>query len=208
MSTSVAVVDYGMGNLHSIGKALEHVGADVTISADRDSIMSADRVVFPGVGAIRDSMAELKRLHLAEVVKEAAATKPVLGVCLGMQAMLEFSEENGGIDCLGLIPGAVRHFADRDELADLKIPHMGWNNVRQHASHPLWADIPQDSRFYFVHSYYAAPTDTSTISGSCLYGVEFAAVLARDNLFATQFHPEKSQVVGLKLLSNFLNWSP
>ncbi|MGB0721745.1 MAG: imidazole glycerol phosphate synthase subunit HisH [Gammaproteobacteria bacterium] len=208
MSTSVAVIDYGMGNLHSIGKALEHVGAKVTISADHDSIMAADRVVFPGVGAIRDSMAELERLHLAEVVKEAAANKPVLGVCLGMQAMLDFSEENGGVNCLGLIPGAVKHFAARDELVGLKIPHMGWNNVQQRMGHPMWADIPQDSRFYFVHSYYAAPSDASALAGSCEYGIEFAAVLARDNLFATQFHPEKSQVVGLQLLSNFLHWSP
>ena len=208
MSTQVAVIDYGMGNLHSIGKALEHVGACVTITAERDAVLAADRVVFPGVGAIRDCMSELNRLNLAPVVREAAAIKPFLGICLGMQLMLDRSEENGGVDCLGLIHGEARHFGQHDEMNGLKIPHMGWNTAPPQREHPLWADIDRDARFYFVHSYYAAPRDPAHIAAVTAYGVEFASVLARDNLFATQFHPEKSQKAGLQLLANFLKWNP
>ena len=208
MNTSVAVIDYGMGNLHSIGKALEHVGARVTITAERNAILAADRVVFPGVGAIRDCMRELNRLELSSVVKEAAAAKPFLGICLGMQLMLDRSEENGGVDCLGLIHGEARHFNRHDAMAGLKIPHMGWNTARRQTEHPLWADIDPDARFYFVHSYYADPGDPAHTAASTEYGIRFASVVARDNLFATQFHPEKSQKAGLQLLANFLTWNP
>jgi glutamine amidotransferase len=210
--SSVAIIDYGMGNLHSIAKALEHVaGKDrVIVSSSHEKILSADRVVFPGVGAIRDCMSELKKSGLDEVVEKAAADRPVLGVCLGLQALLEVSEENQGTSCLGIIPGKVLHFP-RDMHADgsgdrLKIPHMGWNQVQQR-EHAMWQDIPEDSRFYFVHSYYASPDDECDIAATTPYGVEFASVLAHDNIFAVQFHPEKSQHAGLQLLSNFVRWN-
>lgn len=210
MST-VAIIDYGMGNLHSIAKAVEHVaGANrVTVTADAAAIRGADRVIFPGVGAIRDCMQELQRLGLDEVIREVAGQRPLLGVCLGMQALLETSEENGGIPALGVFAGQVRRFPDglreTDSDARLKIPHMGWNRVDQRP-HPLWDGIPQGSRFYFVHSYFAQPTHTEDCSGTTDYGISFASALARDGIFAVQFHPEKSQHVGLRLLANFVEW--
>lgn len=210
--TSIAIIDYGMGNLHSIAKALEHVAGKerVIVSSQHEQILAADRVVFPGVGAIRDCMAELRRSGLDEVVAQAAAVKPLLGVCLGMQALLDISEENQGTECLGIIPGTVVHFSGNlpdDAGADrLKIPHMGWNQVRQQSDHPLWNGIPDESRFYFVHSYFAAPSSEEDIAATTPYGIDFASVLARGNIFAVQFHPEKSQHVGLQLLSNFVHW--
>ncbi|MGB5438554.1 MAG: imidazole glycerol phosphate synthase subunit HisH [Gammaproteobacteria bacterium] len=212
--TSIAIIDYGMGNLHSIAKALEHVsGKDrVIVTGVRETILAADRVVFPGVGAIRDCMAELRRSGLDEVVVAAAERgKPVIGVCLGMQALLDASEENQGVDCLGVIPGRVVRFPrDMRDPADgnkLKIPHMGWNQVHQRGKHPLWKDIPMDSRFYFVHSYYAVPAQANDVAATSPYGLDFASVIARDNVFAVQFHPEKSQHAGLQLLSNFVGWN-
>ena len=212
--TSIAIIDYGMGNLHSIAKALEHVsGKDrVIVTGVRETILAADRVVFPGVGAIRDCMAELRRSGLDEVVVAAAAlAKPVIGVCLGMQALLDASEENQGVDCLGVIPGRVVRFPrDMRDPADgsrLKIPHMGWNQVHQRGEHPMWKDIPMDSRFYFVHSYYAVPAQVNDVAATTPYGLDFASVIARDNVFAVQFHPEKSQHAGLQLLSNFVGWN-
>ena len=210
--TSIAIIDYGMGNLHSIAKALEHVAgkARVIVSSQHKQILAADRVVFPGVGAIRDCMVELKRSGLDEIVVQAAATKPLLGVCLGMQALLDLSEENQGTECLGIIPGKVVRFPG--ELQNgagggrLMIPHMGWNQVQQQLGHTLWRDIPDASRFYFVHSYYAAPERTEDIAATTPYGLDFASVLVRGNIFAVQFHPEKSQHAGLKLLSNFVHW--
>ena len=210
--TSVAIIDYGMGNLHSIAKALEHVaGKDrVIVSSSHAQILAADRVVFPGVGAIRDCMAELKKSGLDEVIARAAANRPVLGVCLGLQALLESSEENQGTACLGLIPGNVVHFPRDMHASDsgdrLKIPHMGWNQVQQQRKHAMWKDIADNSRFYFVHSYYTAPSRPDDVAATTPYGIEFASVIARDNLFAVQFHPEKSQHAGLQLLSNFLDW--
>lgn len=212
MST-VAVIDYGMGNLHSIGKALQHADPQtrVLVTADPAQIRGADRVVFPGVGAIRDCMAALRELGLIPLLAELSATKPFLGVCLGMQALLEESEENDGVTCLGLLPGRVVRFSD--ELRDgygqiLKIPHMGWNRVHQTGDHPLWEGIPQDSRFYFVHSYYASPTLPEHIAATSEYPMPFASALSVGKLFAVQFHPEKSQSAGLKLLANFLQWNP
>ena len=209
MST-VAVIDYGMGNLHSIAKALQHadIGVNVQISADAHIIQTADRVVFPGVGAMRDCMQALEALKLVDVIKNVAQDKPFLGICLGMQALLTDSEENGGIPCLNLFPGHVRHFAE--PLIDaqgqpLKIPHMGWNRVKQ-KPHPLWQDIAQDSRFYFVHSYFAIPDHPQDSIASSDYPQPFTCALAKDNVFAVQFHPEKSQTVGLQLLQNFLRW--
>lgn len=212
MST-IAIIDYGMGNLHSIAKALEHVAGKerVIVSGDHDKILAADRVVFPGVGAIRDCMAELERSGLDTVVKKAAANKPLLGVCLGMQALLDHSEENQGTDCLGLIPGNVRHFPgpdpDNSEGERLKIPHMGWNQVQQQRGQSMWTDIPNDSRFYFVHSYYVETSRAEDVAATTRYGIEFASVLVHENIFAVQFHPEKSQHAGLQLLSNFVHWN-
>lgn len=208
---SVAVIDYGMGNLHSISKALEHVSSDqrVFVTSNPEEIKSADRVVFPGVGAIRDCMKALEAQGLAPVVKEVANDRPFLGICLGMQALLDESEEGGQVDCLGLIPGQVCHF-EKGMIAEngekLKIPHMGWNNVRHGGSHPLWQGIPEDSRFYFVHSYYARPQAAENCAATADYPEPFCCALTRNNVFAVQFHPEKSQTVGLRLLENFLKW--
>lgn len=218
--SSVAVIDYGMGNLHSISKALQHASPEtnVVVTSDAETILNADRVVFPGVGAMRDCMNALKELNreclenhqwnLASVIKEAAQTKPFLGICLGMQALLNDSQENGHTDCLGILDGHVLKFPE--PLLDangeiLKVPHMGWNQVKQ-TSHPLWQNIPDESRFYFVHSYYAAPKSSGIIAGTSDYPNAFACALMQKNVFAVQFHPEKSQTVGLQLLANFLNW--
>ncbi|WP_432743209.1 imidazole glycerol phosphate synthase subunit HisH [Methylobacter sp. G7] len=210
MST-VAVIDYGMGNLHSIVKALQHAApeVDVVCVSDADTILGADRVVFPGVGAIRDCMQALNQSGLAAVIREVANTKPLLGICLGMQALLTDSEENNGTQCLDVVAGHAVHFAEALTDGDgnvLKIPHMGWNQVHQLHPHPLWENIPQDSRFYFVHSYYAQPDDAAAIAATTQYPNAFTCALAQDNVFAVQFHPEKSQVVGLQLLNNFLHW--
>lgn len=212
MST-VAVIDYGMGNLHSIGKALQHADPQtrVIVTADPGQLRRADRVVFPGVGSIRDCMAALHEFDLIPLLTELSSTKPFLGICLGMQALLEESEENDGVACLGLLPGRVVRFAD--DLRDgngqtLKIPHMGWNQVHQTGAHPLWEGIPQDSRFYFVHSYYASPTKPEHIAATTDFPFAFASALSLGKLFAVQFHPEKSQAAGLQLLANFLRWNP
>lgn len=209
--STVAVIDYGMGNLHSVASALEHVANDVEVlvTGDAEQIMAADRVIFPGVGAIRDCMAEILRLGVNQVVAEVAATKPMLAICVGMQALMDRSEENHGVDCLGLFPGQVKFFGK--DLVDkagtkLKVPHMGWNQLHQTIDHAMWRGIAQDSRFYFVHSYYIHSEDPSLVAASCDYGVDIHAALYRDNVFAVQCHPEKSSTAGLQLLSNFLSW--
>lgn len=213
MSGIVAVIDYGMGNLHSVASALEHVGADkVLVTHDAELIRTADHVVFPGVGGIRDCMAEIRRLKCDELLLDVldAQHKPVLAICVGMQALLDHSQENGGVDCLGIIPGEVRFFGSplvNGEGDRLKVPHMGWNQVRQVSKHPLWGGIEDNSRFYFVHSYYVDVLDRELRAGSVQYGVSVDAALARDNLFAVQFHPEKSHTAGLQLLRNFVNWN-
>ena len=214
----IAVIDYGMGNLHSVAKALEHVGAqlgqqiEVVVTPDPQLIAAADRVIFPGVGAIRACMAEINRLEIGRIVRQAIETKPVFAICVGMQALMTRSEENGGVDCLGIVDGQVRYFGDAlngEAGQRLKVPHMGWNEVEQVGTHPLWQGIADRSRFYFVHSYYV-PHDKDSlgrgVAGVARYGKEVAAVIARPNLFATQFHPEKSQEAGLSLLRNFLQW--
>jgi len=208
--SSVAVIDYGMGNLHSIAKALQHAAPDVDVHivSEADAIVRADRVVFPGVGAIRDCMQALQLGGLSDVIKDVAKNKPLLGICLGMQALLTDSEENNRTGCLNVIPGHVVRFPEalKDSAGNsLKIPHMGWNQVHQRP-HPLWQGIPQDSRFYFVHSYYAQPDNASMIAATTDYPTPFACALSKDNVFAVQFHPEKSQTVGLRLLQNFLHW--
>ncbi|MDX9740301.1 MAG: imidazole glycerol phosphate synthase subunit HisH [Gammaproteobacteria bacterium] len=203
--TTVAVIDYGMGNIRSVCKALEHVadGARIVVARDGDSVLGADRVVLPGVGALRDCIGELRRLELVEALLEAIRNRPFLGICLGMQALMDHSEENGGTPGLGVIAGNVPRFAAG---SGLKVPHMGWNQVHQTRPHPLWRDVPQDSYFYFVHSYHVSPTAAADVAGTTAYGIEFASALARDNVFAVQFHPEKSQRAGLALLANFLRW--
>ena len=206
---TIAVIDYGMGNLHSVGKALEHVGsARVQITSDPQVIRDADRIVLPGVGAIRDCMAQMREHQLLEVIREVSSDRPFLGICVGMQALLDSSEENGGVDCLGLIPGRVRAFGQSLYQAQqrLKVPHMGWNTVEQRLPHPMWHNIPDQSHFYFVHSYYVEAENPRQVAGSCQYGVEFAAALADGARFAVQFHPEKSHTHGLQLLQNFVAW--
>jgi glutamine amidotransferase len=212
MST-IAVIDYGMGNLHSVAKAIEHVCDDqkVIVTADSELIGNADRVVLPGVGAIRDCMAEIKRLELDKVIYEVVKEKPFLGVCVGMQALLTESEENEGTQCLGIIPGHVRFFGynliDPKTNVSLKVPHMGWNQVTQNHSHPLWKDIANNERFYFVHSYYVDPESDEVLVGTSHHGVTMAAAISYKNIFAVQFHPEKSQHCGLQLYHNFVNWN-
>ena len=211
----VAVIDYGMGNLHSVTKAIEHASTElkgetkVFVTSDAYEISQADRVIFPGVGAIRDCMAEIRRLKVDHIIQEAITKKPVLAICVGMQALMLTSEENGGVECLGLIKGKVKHFGD--PLMDrngktLKVPHMGWNQVSRTKAHPLWRGIPDDSRFYFVHSYYVNTEEEKRVAGTANYGLDIVACLSDINIFAVQFHPEKSQEVGLSLLRNFLTW--
>ena len=207
----IAVLDYGMGNLHSAAKALEHVAPNdhVVVTSDSLEVDRADRVLFPGVGAIRDCMHEIRRLGFDQAVAKAIQEKPVLAICVGMQALMTHSEENEGVDCLDLVAGEVRYFgADLREAAGerLKVPHMGWNRVHQQVDHPLWQGITQDSRFYFVHSYYVEVDDPSVVAGTCHYGGQFTAALCTQNLFAVQFHPEKSHTAGLQLLRNFVAW--
>ena len=213
MSGVVAVIDYGMGNLHSVASALEHVGAEqVLVTHDAELIRQADRVVFPGVGAMRDCMAEIHRLKCDQLLADALLEqqKPVLAICVGMRALMTRSEENDGVDCLELIPGNVRYFGSSLNSAEgerLKVPHMGWNEVHQTRDHPLWQGIEDRTRFYFVHSYYVDAAQRDLVAGALDYGVHVDAALARDNLFAVQFHPEKSHTAGLQLLKNFLQWN-
>lgn len=213
MASTIVIVDYGMGNLRSVAKALEHVtppATTVRVSADPHAVRTADRVVFPGQGAAADSMRALRETGLDQALVEAMREKPFLGVCMGMQVLLESSEENGGTPCLGRFPGRVRYFGGALDAvpggAALKIPHMGWNTIRQTGPHPLWTGIPQDSWFYFVHSYYADPAEEALRLGVTEYGIPFTSVLGRDNVFAIQSHPEKSAAAGLRLLENFARW--
>lgn len=206
----IAVIDYGMGNLHSVASALHKVAPQlqVAITSDETQIRQAKRVILPGVGAIRDCMAEIRRLGIDELVREVATQKPLLAICVGLQALMTHSDENGGVACIDWFAGEVKHFPEGVDAQGqrLKIPHMGWNQVQQQQPHPLWANIPQGSRFYFVHSYYVAAQQRQWVSATCEYGVGFDAVLAKDNVFAVQFHPEKSQHAGLQLLQNFSHW--
>jgi glutamine amidotransferase len=209
----IAVVDYGMGNLRSVSKALEHVApeAEVLVTSDPAAIRAAERVVVPGQGAMPDCMRELDARGLRAPVIDAAGSKPFLGICIGLQMLFERSEE-GGVAGLGLLAGTVRRFAQdlRDPAsgARLKVPHMGWNEVMQAKSHALWGGIGDGERFYFVHSYYADEADHALASGRTRYGSAFTCAVARANIFAVQFHPEKSQAAGLQLLRNFVHWRP
>jgi glutamine amidotransferase len=211
MPQHIAIVDYGMGNLRSVEKALVHVAGDarVEITDDPEAIRGADRVVFPGQGAMPDCMRCLQESGLGSAVEEAARGKPFLGLCIGQQMLFERSAE-GDTPGLGLLQGEVVAFADRSDVrgSGLKIPHMGWNEVWQAAPHALWKGVPDGARFYFVHSYYCEPAEAALAAGSTRYPSAFTSAIARDNIFATQFHPEKSSVAGLTLLSNFTRWSP
>jgi imidazole glycerol-phosphate synthase subunit HisH len=209
----IAVIDYGMGNLRSVSKALEHAapGAHVAVSSDPDFVSKADRVVFPGQGAMPDCMRELDSRGLRQVVLDASREKPFLGICIGLQMLFDQSEE-GDIRGLSVFGGTVRRFPHEKMLdADggrLKVPHMGWNEVHQNDAHPVWRGIPSGERYYFVHSYFADPADRAIVCGETEYGLRFACAVARDNIFAVQFHPEKSHTAGLKLLANFVDWNP
>lgn len=211
--TDVAVVDYGMGNLRSVAKAVERVAPrlGVAVTSDAETVRRAARVIFPGQGAMPDCMRELDARGLREAVVEAAHTKPFLGICIGLQMLFERSDE-GDVSGLGLLPGQVRRFPD-DKMTGaggvrLKVPHMGWNQVRQMLPHALWEGIAQDARFYFVHSYFPEPADRNIVAAEAEYGVPFTCACARENIFAVQFHPEKSQAAGLRLLANFVAWQP
>ena len=210
---TVAVIDYGMGNLRSVWQALVHVaqGRDVVVTADPAVVVAAERVVFPGQGAMPDCMRELDSRGLREAVLDAAKTKPFLGICIGLQMLFEHSEE-GDVPGLGVLPGRVRRFPLGSMVSPaggkLKVPHMGWNEVCYSQPHALWSGIPNGSRFYFVHSYFVDPSDKACISGTTDYGIPFTSAVARDNIFAIQCHPEKSAHAGLALLSNFVGWKP
>jgi glutamine amidotransferase len=208
---TIAIIDYNMGNLHSVERAVAHAAgtsASVAITSDPDTILKADRVVFPGQGAARDCMRELETRGMADVVREVIQTKPFLGICMGMQVLMQHSEENNGIECLSVYEGNVRYFGNvHQEIGvRLKIPQMGWNQIWQQMEHPLWKGIADGARFYFVHSYYVEPITPDLIAGSTEYGISYASAIAKDNVFAIQAHPEKSADDGLKLLENFVNW--
>ncbi|MQY52605.1 imidazole glycerol phosphate synthase subunit HisH [Rhodocyclus tenuis] len=219
-SGTVAVIDYGMGNLRSVWQALAQVAGEskVVVTADPAVVAAADRVVFPGQGAMPDCMREVDARGLRGALVDAARNKPFLGICIGLQMLFEHSEE-GDVAGLGIFAGRVRRFP-ASQMVDpaglrLKVPHMGWNRVQQAAgsgcrtaAHPLWANIADEERFYFVHSYYVDPADSTVVAGTTGYGIPFTSAVARDNIFAVQCHPEKSARAGLTLLANFIGWKP
>lgn len=206
----IAVIDYGMGNLRSVSKALEFVAkdhAEILVTSDPRVIANADRVVFPGQGAAKACMLAIEQTHLNASIRQAAAEKPFLGICMGLQVLFSHSEENQGVNLLGLIPGSVKHFAFPAD-SPLKVPHMGWNHINQTQDHPLWHGISNPGYFYFVHSYYVTPDDSSLIAGTTDYGLTYCSAIAHNNIFALQAHPEKSADLGLHLFKNFLIWKP
>jgi glutamine amidotransferase len=209
---TIAVIDYGMGNLRSVVNALETVGDSqhrVLLTSNPAHIGEADRVVFPGQGAAGDCMRAIDDFDLREAIVDAAANRPFLGICMGMQVLIEHSEENQGTECLGIIRGRVRYFGDGHsdpQGVKLKVPHMGWNRLAQAQAHPLWHSIDDNSRFYFVHSYYLEVEEPELVAATTDYGIRFTSAIARDNLFALQCHPEKSADRGLQLLRNFIHW--
>ena len=210
----IVVVDYGMGNLRSVAQALRAVApeADVLISGDPAAIDAAERIVLPGQGAMRDCMASLRESGVQEALMRAAAAKPMMGVCVGEQMLFDASEEGGNTPGLGLLPGKVVRFQLDGRLQEdgsrFKVPQMGWNQVRQRMPHAMWEGIPDNAWFYFVHSYFAQPEVDAHSVGETMYGQAFCCAVARDNIFATQFHPEKSAATGLQLYKNFIHWNP
>ncbi|WP_231759166.1 imidazole glycerol phosphate synthase subunit HisH [Microbulbifer elongatus] len=208
----IVVLDYGMGNLHSVASALQKVapGDEVVLATTPQEAEGADRLIVPGVGAIRDCVEGFIRPGFVPLLNQCIESgMPILGICVGMQIMMASSEENGGVDCLGIFPQPVRFFGtDLHENGErLKVPHMGWNRVQQKIDHPMWEGIESGSRFYFVHSYYVPSEGNEAVAGETDYGVSFAAAVTRNNIFATQFHPEKSADAGMLLLKNFVGWS-
>jgi glutamine amidotransferase len=196
----IAIIDYGAGNLRSVTNALVKLGYQPKVTRDPEDVLNAAAVIFPGVGAAADAMQSLRNSGLDEAIREVIReNQPLFAVCVGMQVLLSSTEEGGWNECLGIIPGTVRRLP-----AGLKVPHIGWNQVKQMARHPIFEDIPDESNFYFVHSYYAEPEDTTVITGTTEYGVTLCSVLIKDNLVATQFHPEKSGTIGLRMYANFL----
>ena len=201
MQPKVVVVDYGAGNLRSVARAVAHAGYEPCVTRDPYDVRTADRLIVPGVGAAADTMRNLRESGMVEPVREYIASgRPFFGVCMGQQALLSVSEEGGEHECLDIIPGRVKKLPGGQ-----KVPHMGWNQVRQERDHPIFGGIPDESYFYFVHSYYPEPDDPDVVIGRTEYGVAFASVLARDNVVATQFHPEKSGEMGLQMYANFLS---
>jgi len=209
---TIAVVDYGMGNLRSVVNALQVVSEkrdQVILTSDPQQLLEAERIVFPGQGAAGDCMRAIDEYGLREAIKTAAASRPFLGICMGMQVLIDYSEENQGTDCLGIFSGQVKYFGDGHKDPSgvkLKVPHMGWNRVVQAGTHPLWRSIEDGSRFYFVHSYYLEVEDPGLVAATTDYGIRFTSAIAKDNVFALQCHPEKSADAGLQLLRNFVNW--
>ncbi|NNC68588.1 MAG: imidazole glycerol phosphate synthase subunit HisH [Gammaproteobacteria bacterium] len=211
--SNIAIIDYGMGNLYSVAKAVEYVAGSkdtIIVTSNADEIAASDKVIFPGQGAAKDCMSALQQYDLQSTIIDAANQKPFLGICMGMQVLMQMSEENNGVDCLGVYKGSVKYFGNHLTIGSgdnsYKVPHMGWNCIEQQQSHPLWKDISESSYFYFVHSYFVATENESLIAGTTNYGPTFASVIAQDNVFAMQCHPEKSSQVGLQLLKNFIHW--
>jgi glutamine amidotransferase len=210
---TIAVVDYGMGNLRSVVNALEAVAGEgdrVLLTSDRRQLGEAERIVFPGQGAAGDCMRAIDEYGLRAAIVDAAESRPFLGICMGLQVLVDFSEENQGTDCLALYRGRVKHFGDGHSDrrgVRLKVPHMGWNRVRHAFAHPLWHSIDDDSRFYFVHSYYLDVDDPTLVAATTDYGIRFTSAIGRNNVFALQCHPEKSADAGLQLLRNFIHWN-
>ena len=207
----IVVIDYGMGNLRSVSKAIECVAPtdEVLVTADPELIASADRIVCPGQGAAADCMAALENAGLIEPIEQLIGSRPFMGICMGLQVLLTRSEENDGVDCMNILPGQVKRF--NHPLIDsdgnrLKVPHMGWSRVKHSQSHPMWKNIEDGARYYFAHSYYCVPDDADSVLGRCEYGIDYAVAMAQPNLFACQFHPEKSASDGLQLWRNFVEW--
>jgi len=211
--SNIAIIDYGMGNLYSVAKAVEHVADaknNVVVTSDAKVIAASDKVIFPGQGAAKDCMSALQQCDLQSAIADAAQQKPFLGICMGMQVLMQMSEENNGTECLGFYKGSVKYFGNHLTIGcgedSYKVPHMGWNAIEQQQQHALWKDIPESSYFYFVHSYFVATEDDDLIAGTTSYGPTFTSVIAQENVFAMQCHPEKSAQVGLQLLKNFIHW--
>ncbi|WP_041185941.1 imidazole glycerol phosphate synthase subunit HisH [Candidatus Kinetoplastidibacterium galati] len=217
--SNIAIIDFGMGNLHSVARAMQYAApeANIKICSSAEEIKKADKLVLPGQGAMLDSMRNIEKLNLIELIKNSVSEKPMLGICVGEQMLFDYSLENGCVKCLELLRGSVKqfsgdHFFNSDNLQEkqnanrLKVPHMGWNKVHQKQDHYLWKDIPQNTHFYFVHSYYVCPEDKRIVVGETDYGLSFTCAIASDNIFAVQFHPEKSSKYGLILYRNFANW--
>jgi imidazole glycerol-phosphate synthase subunit HisH len=196
----IAVIDYGAGNIRNVVNAVTRLGYEVRLTSDANEVFSADAVIFPGVGAAADTLSSLKTLELVEPIRRVIAEdRPFMGICMGLQLLFSITEEDGGQKCLDVFPGQVRKFP-----GGLKVPHMGWNQVKQNMKHPVFEGVPDGENFYFVHSYYVEPEDAALVAGTTEYGIEFCSAIARGNMIATQFHPEKSGDMGLKIFGNFL----